>query len=84
MTGEPKARVSPSAAAAPSRPRARPAEPSAAVQRHREEELRPAAGGREAVRGEGRLDLPVAEDREGPRVALDALLQAEEERRPRR
>ena len=79
MTGEPRARVRPSPEAAPSRPRASPAEPEPPVESHREEELRPAAGGREAVRGERLLDLGVGEDGEGPRVPLDALLQAEEE-----
>ena len=41
MTGEPRGRVSPSAEAAPSSPRASAADPSAAVEGHREEELRP-------------------------------------------
>ena len=55
--------------AAPSRARARPAEPEPAVERHREQKLRPRPVGAKPRCGEGRLDLPVVRRRVKGRVS---------------
>ena len=79
MTGDPRIRVSPAADAAASSPRARTAEPVARWSAIGKKNC-PRPGRRpQAVRGERALDLGVGEDAERPRVALDVLLEAEED-----